>query len=488
MLFDDLQHRFKTDRSLLLVRSRSAPFILSFLHQVFTEARVTTLTNMEMRSKLEGYFEEHSRDDWEEETGEQGAADLSLKASLYIEKWSTQGFIRKYPGEDGEDLHELTAETNKVFNWLTDLDRPEFIGANSRFRDIFSGLKEMVEQSNADPEERIRELEKKKYALEEEINLIRLGKRPQVYSDTDLRERFYNINRAARELLGDFYEVEQNFQTIRKELQRKYSESESVKGSLLIYALDALDEIYAKDQGKSFKAFWEFLMDEKRHLEFNELMGKLLALLDERGIEHQNDRFLKNLKRLLHVSGKKVIDANYQLSEKISRVLSEKNQLMRKRAMELISGIRQHAYALTESNIRDEAFIQIEDEPELQLIDRYRLTEENQLPGVPMFPTGQGGSLDGNIDINSLFDQFAIDRKKLQDRIDDLLNDKEQVSLKEVIDKHGLDNDLAEVVGYFSIACEDSNHHIFRDTVDPIMVKGRKVNVPLILFVKPVIA
>ena len=47
------------------------------------------------------------------------------------------------------------------------------------------------------------------------------------------------------------------------------------KGSLLVFALDALDEIEGKDQGKSFKAFWEFLMDERKQQEFSQLTEQL---------------------------------------------------------------------------------------------------------------------------------------------------------------------------------------------------------------------
>src|SRR5688500_9068840 len=140
----------------------------------------------------------------------------------------------------------------------------------------------------------------------------------------------------ARELLREFTEVEQNFEQIRKDIQRKYTEKDVVKGSLLVFALDALDEIEGKDQGKSFKAFWEFLMDERKQQEFSQLTEQLYQLLNDRSIDYNNDRFLKHLKRYLHASGKKVIDSNRKLSEKISRVLSEKNLLERRRAMELI--------------------------------------------------------------------------------------------------------------------------------------------------------
>lgn len=493
MTFDDLSLRFKTAKPLVLLRAKSAPFMLSFFYKIFKEAHITTISNTELRNKLEGYLEDL---EYEEKDDELEANTLfddnTLKAAQYIEKWSNAGFLRKYPNDDGEDLHELTSDTQKVMKWIDELQIREFIGTNSRFKDIFFKLKEMIEQSTENAEVRIQELEKRKWEIENEINLLKTGKSPVVFDDTEIKERFYDLNKIARELLSDFTEVEQNFEQIRKGIQRKYTEKDIAKGSLLVFALDALDEIEGKDQGKSFKAFWEFLMDERKQQDFTELTDRLYQLLKERKIDYGNDRFLKNLKRYLHASGKKVIDANRKLSEKISRVLSEKNMLERRRAIELIGEIRQFAYTLTGTRFKDEEFLEVEDEPFLNLIDRWELGDDKEDAKDVQFPTGQGGIISSDVDFNSLFDQFTIDKKKLIQRIDNMLEDKAkaslgevaQVTLKEIVDNYGLENGLSEVVGYFSIAAGSSNHIILEEAIDPIWIEERKVNVPMIIYTK----
>ncbi len=487
MTFEDLSLQFKMARPLVLLRAKNAPFMLSFFYKVFRESHLTTITNTELRNKLEGYMEDL---EYEEKDDELEAAtlfdDYSQKATQYIDKWSNAGYLQKYPDDEGEDLHELTSDTIKVFEWVEDLQRPDHIGTNSRFRDIFFKLRGMIEQSTENSELRIQELENKKWEIENEINLIKQGKKPVTYDNTEIKEEFYNLNKMARELLSDFAEVEQNFEQIRKEVQRKYNEKDIAKGSLLVFALDALDDIENKDQGKSFKAFWEFLMDEKKQQEFSQLTEKLYLLLKERDIDFNNDRFLKNLKRFLHASGKKVIDSNRKLSEKISRVLSEKNLLERRRAMELIGEIRQMAFTLTESRIKEEAFLVIEDEPDINLIDRWELNDGKEDILDTLFPEGIGGSMSDEVDLKSLFDQFTIDRKKLQKNIDSMLTDRIQVTLKEIVDNFGLENGLSEIVGYFSIASSNEHHIILEETIEPIWIKERKVNIPMILYTKPV--
>lgn len=483
MTFEEILSHFKTAKPLQLLRAKNAPFIISFFYKVFSDANVTTISNSELRSKLEGYMEELSYEEKDDELdAETLFDDFSVRAAQYIDKWSNSGFLSKYPNDDGEDLHELTPDTKKVLKWLGDLEKRGHIGTNSKFKDIFFKLQKMIEQTNEDVETRIEELNKKKWEIENEINLLKNGKKPSLFDETEIKEQFYDLNKMARELLSDFSEVEQNFEQIRKDIQRKYTEKDVAKGTLLVFALDALDEIDQKPQGKSFKAFWEFLMDERRQQEFTQLTERLYQLLNEHDIDYNNDRFLKHLKRYLHVSGRKVIDSNRKLSEKISRVLSEKNMLERRRAMELIGEIRQMAYSLIDTKIKEDDFISIEDEPYINLFDRWEPGDEKDDIINILFPDGIAD--DENADFKLLFDQFTIDKKKLQLRIDAMLEEKGQVTLKEVVDEYGLENGLSEIVGYFSIGASGS-HQIIEGTKESILIGERIVNVPLVIYIKP---
>lgn len=483
MTFEEILLHFKTAKPLQLLRTKNAPFIISFFYKVFSDANITTISNSELRSKLEGYMEELS---YEENDDELDAStlfdDFTVRAAQYIDKWSNNGFLSKYPNDDGEDLHELTPDTKKVLRWLGDLEKREHIGTNSKFRDIFFKLQKIIEQTNENVEVRIEELNKKKWEIENEINLLKNGMKPSLFDETEIKEQFYDLNKMARELLSDFSEVEQNFEQIRKDIQRKYTEKDIAKGTLLVFALDALDEIDQKPQGKSFKAFWEFLMDEKRQQEFTQLTERLYKLLNEHNIDYNNDRFLKHLKRYLHVSGRKVIDSNRKLSEKISRVLSEKNMLERRRAMELIGEIRQMAYSLIDTKIKEDDFLVIEDEPYINLFDRWEPGDEKDEITNILFPDGTAE--DDSADFKTLFDQFTIDKKKLQQRIETMLDEKGQVTLKEVIDEYGLENGLSEIVGYFSIGASGS-HQIIEGAKESILIGERIVNVPLVIYIKP---
>jgi len=64
-----------------------------------------------------------------------------------------------------------------------------------------------------------------------------------------------------------------------------------------------------------------------------------------------------------------------------------------------------------------------------------------------------------------------------------MLKEKSQVTLKELVDSYGIEKGLSELVGYFSIACSD-NHIVFHDTMEPIQIGNRKVNVPMVIYIQ----
>ncbi|MCW3462835.1 DUF3375 domain-containing protein [Chitinophaga nivalis] len=482
MTYDQLCNLYAHSVTLKILRARSAPMMLSFFHYTFKEKNHTTISNVELVTRLSDYLGQ---------TGYQAADDEidaghllehnDVKARQYIDQWSNKGFLRKYPDDDGLDIHELSSDMEKAMHWVSTLRKREFVGTESRFKDIFSKLKELIDQSNKDPQQRIQELERKKFEIEQEIKSITITGKVQVFDDTQIKERFYDVNRMSRELLSDFKEVEHNFEQITQEIYRKQSERDVAKGTLLAYTLDSFEALQQKDQGKSFYSFWQFLMDENKQEEMRELIEKLYSLLEDRNIEYKNDRFLKKLKQFLHASGKKVIDANKKLSDKLSRVLSENNLTDRRKATELINEIRQLAFQALEQPPGESFFIDIESDPEIDFLDRWELADEKK-PNVEVsFPEGMGGTHPDAGDFDALFNHFNIDRALLEDRIATQLENKKQISLKELVDIYGTEKGLTELITYFAIASQ-SPHHIILETADPVVLGNRTINMPMVLF------
>lgn len=472
-----------------LLRSNYASLIISFLYQEFKINNNITISNYDLVNKLANYLEEI---DFNEETNLNLLGDNIKIAKKYIDDWSNFEYIRKYPDETGEPLHELTSYTEKIIKWLENLKPKEFIGTESRLKDIINRLKELISESTENPDEKIKELEEKKkntiIEIDKQIRQIKqTGKVDTAFSAVQIKERFENISEDARNLLADFKEVENNFNKITKNIIEKQLNEYAAKGKLLKYMLDETEELEKSSQGKSFYAFWDFLRFEKGETELDNLLFDTYKLISEKNINN-NDLFLKNLKYYLLDAGKKVSSSNDKLIEKLSRTLSDKNLKERKKADELTKKIQQIALELSDSSVKDENFIELEGDAVLELISFVQLQFEpnKTINEFDSFPQINKEEEEDDI-FENLFNQFEVNKKELVNNIKLILTNQQSTTLKEIIEKFPLKKGIAELLTYFAIASENEKYIIETNNKETVIVseaKNEKMLIPRIIYTK----
>lgn len=489
MEYSGIDALFATNTSIKLMRAQNAPLILSFFHREFKETNRLAISNNELVHKLSDYLdyidyrEEVLHDELEEHIHE----DYEGRAKRYLEQWTDSGYMRKYPDENGEHMHELTPHTERAFMMVESLDKKDFVGTESRFKDIYRRLQELLENSTSDPQVKIRELERQKLLIEEEIRQIKISQHVPTYNDTQIKERYFEINRVAKELVSDFKEVEQNFKDIIRNIYEKQSDKNYNKGKIIGYALDALDELKQKDQGKSFYAFWHFLVSDQSQEEMRVLIDDMYVLLDKHSIPYEDDRYLKRLKMMLYQAGKKVIDSNRQLSSKLSKVLAERNMMEGRKTMELIADIRNDALKVVGRPPKNDSFILVDDYPDLNLVMARSLTEELTEHEEKAIPSDAPEFDLMGLSFDTLFNQFMVNKTELQDNIDSFLKKKKQVSLAEIVAEKPMQKGLAELLTYLSIASQSSKHLISDSNYLLLEIQKspkKMVKVPQVIYTK----
>jgi hypothetical protein len=471
-----------------LLRAKSYVVIISFFFKVFKDdSSKTTFSEDEMTRKLIEHLEYFTDNEIIDEETEREwlSLDEEQKAIKKLDKWSSQGYLIKYPDDSGNSYFELSSESEKVLLWIESLQKRSYVGTESRFVDILMKLKEIVENTSEDYEKRITELEKRKQEIEAEIRTIRINRSVNTFSDTQIKDRFYDVIKLSKELLSDFGEVEGNFQHIMHEIYDRHNNIQNRRGDIVFYALDALDELKEKDQGKSFYAFWKFLTEDKSQENFRSMIDAIYTLIEDKNIELTDHRFFSHLKHQLYHSGKKVIDANKKLSDKLSRIIAEKNSLQRKAAIELINQIKHEALARIQSPPSSGNFINIDTTPDLFLISSRVPSTKQESLSVRKQPKEMGGRNFDEADFTSLFNQFNIDRQKLHERVNIMLKGTGQVTLREIMESYPLTKGLTEIIAYMSIASQSDKHIISSDY--PIKVPLNKdatrfIEIPQIIF------
>jgi Protein of unknown function (DUF3375) len=362
------------------------------------------------------------------------------------------------------------------------------VGTESRFKDIYRRLLELIDNTSDDPQRKIKELEAKKQEINAQIAQIKKSGKTETYNNTQIKERFYEISKTARELTADFKEVEQNFKDITLNIYKKQTQSDLHKGDILGYALDATEELKTSDQGKSFYAFWQFLIADAKQDELIQMIDYVYQLLKLREIDAA-DNFLKKIKIYLHASGQKVIDSNHLLADKLSRILVEKEMLDRKRSRELINDIKNLAVKKIGQFSGQKDFTEIEGGSEISLDMDRPWGEAPQIANFANQPQGIGSTKLDDVHFGRLFDQFELNKLELQNKINDILSTQKQISLKELSVIHPIQKGLEEVISYFSIAAQSNKHIVNNETAENIEWQSedgavRSVVLPQVIFVK----
>ena len=283
-------------------------------------------------------------------------------------------------------------------------------------------------------------------------------------------------------MLTDFREVEQNFRALDHGVREKIALWEGAKGELLEQIFGERDVIIDSDQGKSFRAFWDFLMSPSRQEELSELLESMFALPAIAGLKP--DRRLKRIHYDWLEAGEHTQRTVAQLSQQLRRYLDDQAYLENRRIMILLHDIETRSLALRDCQPQG-AFCEIDSStPDIQL------PMERPLYSPPLKPVFIDAILPGEdeaLDTSILFDQVVIDKTRLTSEILKALQLRPQVTLAELIERCPLEQGLAELLAWLSLASQDRRtlfDESHRDTLCWTDTNGvvRHVRLPRIIF------
>lgn len=158
--------------TLKLLRARNLPLIITFLNREFKENEQMMIPYQSLVQKLGDFLEEieYGDDDDDEFKSVKLILDFDEKAKLYIDRWIDLNYLRNIMDDSSKVLFVLLSKhTEKAFQFFDLLKEREFVGTESKFKDIFHKLRDIVENANPDKVKRLDELEKRKQTIEEEI-------------------------------------------------------------------------------------------------------------------------------------------------------------------------------------------------------------------------------------------------------------------------------------------------------------------------------
>lgn len=424
-----------------LLAAGNAVLVASFLHRAFITPNQRSMAQPDLAAKLDDFLFEVVREDYP-----RAAAD-------YLDEWASDrnGWLRKYYPTDSDQPHfDLTPATEKAIEWLSGLQQRPFVGTESRLMTVFELLRQLIEGTQTDPALRIAELEKRKAQLDADIARIRRdGVTPM--DDVQVKDRFLQMAGTARGLLSDFREVEQNFRDLDRAVRERVATWDGARGILLEEVFGRRDVIVDSDQGRSFRAFWDFLMSSDRQEELGRLLDAALKLEPVKDLEP--DRRLRRVHHDWLAAGEGAQVTVRRLSEQLRRYLDDRAWAENRRILDLIRQIHQSALAVRDCPPADGLIALEKPVPEIDL------PFERPLFTPPLKARITSGELqEGREDVatESLYDQTIVDRERLASAIRRALQSRTQVSLGEVAMTQPLEQGLAELMTYLGLAADDA--------------------------------
>ncbi|WP_299069841.1 DUF3375 domain-containing protein [Accumulibacter sp.] len=466
-----------------LLRSEHAPLVASFLQRVFIVPNVRVITQADLAEALEDeLFVLRDR---------LGAEAFPKSALDYLNDWAAndKGWLRKFYAQASDEPHfDLMPATEKAIAWLGTLAERSFVGTESRLLTLFELLKQMSEGSETDPEARIAELHRRRDEIDAEIARVLSGDLP-LLDDSALRDRFQQFVAMARELLADFREVEHNFRRLDRRVRERIALWEGAKGALLEEIMGERDAISDSDQGKSFRAFWDFLMSSRRQDELTALLERVLTL--PAVAELRPDARTRRVHYDWLEAGEHTQRTVAQLSQQLRRFLDDQAWLENRRIMDILHGIEAKALALRETPPAGEVMSIADTAAAIEL------PMERPLYSPPIKPSIADLALesadDDEVDAAVLFSQVVVDRAQLVRHIRQALQERSQVSLRELCETRPLEHGLAELVAYLQLA-GDSFKSVVDEGVNELIVWGgmtpdgqpyaRQARLPRVIFVR----
>jgi len=312
----------------------------------------------------------------------------------------------------------------------------------------------MVYGAEPDPDVRIAELRRRRAELDREIAEAEAGN-VTMLDATGQRDRYQQFATTARELLADFREVEANFRALDRALRERVAGLGGGKGEWQDEGLGDRDAIADSDQGRSFQAFYDFLLSPQRQAEFSGLLD-LLAMIDV--IDEPDPRL-----RQIHYDWLDACERTQAtvrlLSDQLRRFLDDQAWVENRRVMTLLRSIEANALRLRDA--RPTLTAEIDGTAPVVALPMER----------PLYAPTARTAIDSavevggdDVDPSRLFDQVYVDRSRLAASVRYALRHRPRVDLAEVVGEQPLEHGLAELVGYLGLA-DEAFGIVFDDTV-----------------------
>ncbi len=221
---------------------------------------------------------------------------------------------------------------------------------------------------------------------------------------------------------------------------------EGSKGDLLAELVGSRADITGSDQGRSFQAFYDFLLSETRQDELSDLLTRVQQVE-----QVEADRRLRSIHHDWSEAAERTQQTVRQISEQLRRFLDDQVWLENRRVLDLVRSVEAAALRCRQSppvfglDI-DAPGIEISLPFERPLFDARPATRVESL----LDPDA-----DDAVDVTALFGQTFVDQARLAGNVRAAVPRGGSALLSDIVRAYPIEQGAAEIVGYLALSDDD---------------------------------
>ncbi len=459
-----------------LLAADNAPVVLGMLQAHLLE-KERRLPSTVLRERIAGDLEELRARGF----------DLPQPAEAYMSQWLRSGYLeRSYQPEAAEEEYELSAAAVRAIQFVQSLGEQRAVATESRLSLVFGQLRQLAEQTEADPERRLEALQRERARLDAEIAAVARGEFEPLPADRAL-ERAREILALADELANDFRRVREDFQQLNRELREQILDADSSRGEVLEKLFAGVDVIAEADAGRTFKAFWRLLTDPEQSVALENALEDVLSRDFSRELSRRERRFLLQLTRLLLERGGEVHEVFQHFARSLKHFV-QSQEFREQRRLNRLLALAQRRAAQAKEHVRptaDVGHVLYLSSAGLRSVAQWQLHD----PIQDRVNGGIARAEPADITLETVGELVAgseIDFRRLREQLRELLSRREPVTVADVLAAYPAEQGLGSVVGLVALGVR---HGTVSEQTEQVAWEGadgaaRRARIPRIFFTR----
>jgi len=408
-------------------------------------------------------------------------------AQAYVARWLNEGYLeRRFLAGASEEEYELSTATVEAIRFLSGLAEPHSAATESRLSLVIQALVGLAEATDTDKSHRIARLLAEQERIDHEIEAIQNGQM-RVLPYASAIERTREIISLAEELTGDFRRVRDQFDQLNRDLRERIMDSDGNRGEVLDSLFAGIDLIVESEAGKSFSAFWRLLTDPEQAATLEEALDSVMSREFVGDLEIKNRRFLLRLTRNLLEQGGSVHEVLQTFARSLKNFVQSREYLEQRRVNQLLKEAQRAALSIKDEVKATEGLeYSLElSSSRLQSLSQWVLYDPSLQVVPELMREGEAAPIDLE-SVSELVVQSEIDFRLLKEHVCDILEQRDQASIGDVLELFPATQGLGSVIGLLALG---SRHGLKGDSVETVNWVGeddqaRCARIPKVYFLK----